>query len=48
MLDQLKKDSLFANLKKYFYHQNKVRIFNYIISTYELRLEDKKIKFIKK
>lgn len=47
MLNQFRKYSLFADLKKYYFHQDKVHFLEYIICSKEICIEDKKIEVIK-
>ena len=47
VLEQLRKFSLFANLKKYRFHQEEVRFIGYVVSSKNIRIQDKKIKAIK-
>ena len=48
VLDQLQKYSLFANLKKYCFHQDKIHFLGYIVSSKGISMETKKIKVVKK
>lgn len=48
VLEQLWKYNLYANLKKYRFYQNKLRFLEYIMSIQKVRIEDKKIKVVKK
>ena len=43
----LRKNSLFANMKKCWFHKNKVRFLGYIVSSQGLRIEDKRIEVIR-
>ena len=47
ILDQLQKYSLFANLKKCYFHQDKVRFLEYVVSFKSISMEAKKIEIIK-
>ena len=47
VLDFLKKNSLFANLKKCRFHKNKVQFLGYVILIQGIRIEDKKIEAVK-
>ena len=47
VLEQLKKFSLFANLKKCQFHQKEVRFLRYVVSSKGIRMEDKKIETVK-
>ena len=47
VLDQLRKHSLFGNLKKYRFHQDKVRFLEYIVLSERINMEAKKIKVMK-
>ena len=47
VLDQLRKYSLFANLKKYRFHQNEVRFLGYVVSSKGINMEAKRIKVVK-
>ena len=47
VLEQLKKFSLFANLKKCRFHQEEVWFLGYVISSKSIHIEDKKIETIK-
>ena len=47
VLDHLRKNSLFANLKKCQFHQDKVRFLGYVVSAQELRMENERIKAVK-
>ncbi len=46
LLDQLWKYLLYANLKKYWFHQEKVRIFGYIIAHQGMWIKEKQIKAV--
>ena len=46
VLEQLRKFSLFANLKKYQFHQKKVRFLDYMMSSSGIRIEDKIIEAV--
>ena len=46
--EQLKKFLLYANLKKCQFYQKKVWFFRYVLSLESIRMEDKKIKAVKK
>ena len=48
VLEQLRKFLLFANLKKYWFHQEKVWFLGYMVSSKGIRMEDKKIKAVKR
>ena len=47
MLDILKKHKLFANLKKCFFHKDKIYFLGYNVLSQEVKMEDKQIKMIK-
>ena len=47
ILDLLRKNGLFANLKKCWFHKEKICFLDYIISDYSIRIENKKIKEVK-
>ena len=47
VLRQLRKHLLYANLKKYRFHQKEIRFLGYVMSSKGIRIEDKKIKVIK-
>ena len=47
VLEQLRKFSLFANLKKCRFHQEEVRFLGYVVSLKGIRMEDKKIEAVK-
>ena len=47
VLEQLKKFSLFANLKKYRFYQKEVWFLGYVVSSKGIRIEDKRIKAVK-
>ena len=47
VLDQLRKHSLFANLKKCRFHQDEVRFLGYVVSSKRIRMEVKRIKVVK-
>ena len=47
VFEQLRKFSLFANLKKYRFHQEEVRFLGYVVSSKGIRMEDKKIEAVK-
>lgn len=44
VLDQLRKYLLYANLKKYQFHQDEVRFLGYIVSHQSIRMEKEQIK----
>ena len=48
VLEQLRKFSLFANLKKCRFHQEEVRFLGYVVSSKGICMEDKRIEAIKK
>ena len=43
----LRNNSLFANLKKCCFHQDKVRFLGYVVSTQGIRMQDERIKVVK-
>ena len=45
--EQLKKFSMFANMKKCWFHQEEVQFLGYVLSLKDIRIEDKKIKAVK-
>ena len=47
VLEQLRKFSLFANLKKCRFHQEEVRFLGYVVSSKGIRMEDERIKAVK-
>ena len=47
LLGQLRKYSLYTNLKKCRFHQQEVRFLGYVVSLKGIRTEDKKIKAVK-
>ena len=47
VLEQLRKFSLYANLKKYQFHQEKIWFLGYVVSSKGIHMEDKKIKAVK-
>ena len=47
VLDLLKKNGLFANLKKYRFHKDKVRFLGYVVSSQGIRMENERIKAVK-
>ena len=47
IFDQLRKFSLYANLKKYWFHQEEVWFLGYIISLQGIYMKDKRIKSVK-
>ena len=47
VLDQLRKHSLFANLKKCRFHQDKVRFLGYVVLSKRISMEAKKIEVVK-
>ena len=47
VLDQLRKFSLYANLKKCRFHQEEVRFLGYIVSLQGICMEDERIKVVK-
>ena len=47
ILEQLRKFSLYANLKKCQFYQDKVQFFGYVVSSKGIRMEDKRIKAVK-
>ena len=46
-MEQLRKFSLYANLKKCRFHQDKVWFFGYVVSSKGIRMEDKRIEAVK-
>ena len=48
VLDQLRKYSLFANLKKYCFHQNEIRFLRYIVSSKGISMKAKRIEVVRK
>ena len=48
VLEQLKKFSLFANLKKCWFHQEEVWFLGYIVSSKNICMKDKKIDAVKR
>ena len=47
VLKQLRKFSLFANLKKCRFHQEEVRFLGYVVSSKGIRIEDERIEAVK-
>ncbi len=47
ILDILRKNSLFANLKKCRFHKDEVRFLSYTVSAHGVRMEDKRIEAVK-
>ena len=47
VLDQLRKYSLFANLKKCRFHQDEIRFLGYVVSSKSISIEAKRIKVVK-
>ena len=47
VLDQLRKYSLFANLKKCRFHQDEVRFLGYVVLSKEISMEAKRIEVVK-
>ena len=47
VLDLLKKNSLFANLKKCWFHQDEIRFLEYVVSAQGVQMEDKRIETVK-
>lgn len=47
VLEHLRKNGFFANLKKCHFHQNKVRFLEYIVSTQKIQMQDHKIEAVK-
>ena len=47
VLEQLRKFSLFANLKKCWFHQEEVRFFGYMVFSKDICMEDKRIEAVK-
>ena len=48
ILNQLRKYSLFANLKKYHFHQDEICFLGYVVSLKDISMEAKKIEVVKK
>ena len=48
VLDQLRKYSLFANLKKYCFHQDEIRFLGYVVSSKGISMEAERIEVVKK
>ena len=47
VLEQLRKFSLFANMKKCRFHQEEVRVLGYVVFSKGIRIEDEKIEAVK-
>ena len=47
VLDQLRKYSFFANLKKYCFHQDEICFLEYVVSSKGISMEVKKIEVVK-
>ena len=45
--DLLRKNGLFANLKKCQFHKDKVRFLGYVVSSQSIRMEDEKIEAVR-
>ena len=48
VLDQLRKYSLFANLKKYNFYQDEIRFLGYVVSSKGINMEAERIEVVKK
>ena len=47
VLGELQKHGLFANLKRYCFHQEEIRFLGYVISSQEIRIEEERINAVK-
>ena len=47
MLDFLRKNGLFANLKKYRFHKDEVQFLGYVVLSQSIQMEDERIKTIR-
>ena len=47
VLKQIRKFLLFANLKKWSFHQEEIWLFGYLVSSKGIRMEDQRIKVVK-
>ena len=47
VLDLIRKNGLFANLKKYRFHKDKVRFLRYVILSQSMRMKDEKIEAVR-
>ena len=47
VLDLLRKNGLFANLKKYWFHQDEIRFFGYVVSAQGVQIEDRRIEVVR-
>ena len=47
VLEQLRKFLLYANLKKCRFHQDEVQFLGYVVSSKDIRIEDKQIEAVK-
>ena len=47
ILEELTKNSLFANLKKYCFHNDEVRFLGYVVLAQKVQIEDKRIDVVK-
>ena len=47
VLEQLRKFSLYANLKKCRFHQDKIWFLGYVVSSKGIRMEDERIEAVK-
>ena len=47
VLDILRKNGLFANLKKYWIHKDEVQFLGYVVSSQGIRMEDERIEAVK-
>ena len=47
VLDLLRKNGLFANLKKCWFHKNEVRFLRYVVSSQGIRMKDERIKVVR-
>ena len=47
VLDLLRKNGLFANLKKYWFHKDKIRFLGYVVSSEGIQIEDKRIEIVR-
>ena len=47
VLDLLRKNGLFANLKKCRFHQDKIRFLGYVVSAQRVQMEDERIEAVR-
>ena len=47
VLDFLRKNGLFANLKKCWFYKDEVQFVGYVVSSHDIRMEDERIKVVR-